>query len=74
MGRKTPTFIEMTLQFIELTLLDTNLQVQHPVGWCSTHLHPFSGHAMRLLDGVRSARLDGAPQDDLDSDRDGQED
>ena len=64
----------MTLQFIELALLDANLQVQHLVSWRPAHLLPSSGHAMRLLDGVGSTRLDGAAKDGLDGDRDGQED
>jgi hypothetical protein len=64
----------MTLQIVELTLLDTNLQIHHSVRRGSTHLHPSSWNTMRLLHGIRSTRLDGAAKDSLDGDRHGQED
>jgi hypothetical protein len=63
----------MTLQLVELTLLDTNLQIHHSVRRGSTHLHPSSGDAMRFLHGIGSARLDGTAKYGLDGDRDGQE-
>jgi len=64
----------MALQLVELTLLDTNLQIHHSVRRGSTHLHPSPGNAVRLLHCIGSARLDGAAKDSLDGDRDGQED
>jgi hypothetical protein len=55
----------MTLQLAELTLRNTNLQVQHRLGWGTTHPCPFPRGAVRLLDGIRSTRMDGAAKDGL---------
>jgi hypothetical protein len=64
----------MALQLVELALLDTNLQIQHSICRCPTHLDPFSGRLVRLLHDIGSARFDGAANDGLHSDRDGQKD
>ena len=55
----------MTLQLVELALRNTNFQAQHRLGRGTTHPCPFPRGAVRLLDGISTARLNGATKDGL---------
>jgi hypothetical protein len=68
------TFVQLTLQFSELTLLDTDLDVKNGIYWGATHLCPFPGRTMSLLDSIGSTRLNWTTKDTIDRDGDGQQD
>lgn len=60
-GQRRPTFVQMSLEFVELSLLETDLEVDGVIRRSRPNSRPLSRYVVCVLQCIRRTRLERRP-------------